>query len=102
MSSDQLEEVLPAEAGCFDDLVEGSSGEVAAVHRNHDAVTVVGMAEDVVAALGAVELPAAALQRSDCLSRRDAREAGRHALTVTRSISIGPGIGSPCASSDSR
>jgi hypothetical protein len=35
------------------------------------------------------------------LAWRDGREPRRHAATVTRSISIGPGMGSPCATSDS-
>ena len=76
--------------------------EVAAMHRYDDAVLVVGVAKDVMASLCSVEAPATAFQGADRFSRRDAGEAWRHALTVTRSISIGPGIGSPCASSDSR
>ena len=71
------------------------------MHRDDDPMSVIGMAEDVMASLAPIELPAAALQGADRLARRDGREARRHAATVTRSISTGPGIGSPCATSDS-
>lgn len=71
------------------------------MHRDDDPMGVIGMPEDVVAPLDPVELPTAALQRASRLARRDGREPRRHAATVTRSISTGPGIGSPCATSDS-
>lgn len=71
------------------------------MHRDDDPMSVIGVTEYVVAPLDSIELPATALQRADCLARRDGREPRRHAATVTRSISTGPGIGSPCATSDS-
>jgi hypothetical protein len=71
------------------------------VHWDDDPMSVIGMPEDVVAPLHPITLPAAALQGADRLARRDGREPRRHAATVTRSISTGPGIGSPCATSDS-
>jgi hypothetical protein len=72
------------------------------MHWYDDAMRVIGVPEDLVAALGAVQLPATPLKRSSCFAWRYGRQPRRHTLTVTRSISIGLGIGSPCASSDSR
>ena len=71
------------------------------MHRDDDPMSVIGVPEDVVAAFDPIELPAAALQPADRLAWRNGREPWRHAATVTRSISTGPGIGSPCATSDS-
>lgn len=71
------------------------------MHWDDDSMSVIGMMEDVMAPLDPIELPAAALQRANRLARRDGREPWRHAATVTRSISTGPGMGSPCATSDS-
>lgn len=81
--------------------VERPSREVPGVHRYDDAMRVIGMPEDVVAALDPIKLPTAPLQRADRLPRRDRGESRRHAATVTRSISTGPGMGSPWATSDS-
>lgn len=99
--SEKLQELSAIQAGGADDLVERSLGQVATMHRDDDPVGVIGMPEDVVAPLDPIELPAAALQCADRLARRDRRQPRRHAATVTRSISTGPGIGSPCATSDS-
>lgn len=71
------------------------------MHRDNYAMSVIGVTEDMVASLDPIELPAAALQRADHLAWRDGREPRRHAATVTRSISTGPGMGSPCATRDS-
>lgn len=100
-ASEKLQELGAIQAGGADDLVERALGQVAAVHRDDDTMSVIGMPEDVVAPLDPIELPAAALQGADHLARRDGREPRRHAATVTRSISTGPGIGSPCATNDS-
>ena len=100
-SSEKVQKLGAIQARGADDLVERSLGQVTAVHRDDDSMSVIGMPEDVVAPLDPIELPAAALQSADRLARRDAREPRRHAATVTRSISTGPGIGSPCATSDS-
>lgn len=99
--SEKLQELGTIQAGGADDLVERALGQVATVHRDYDPVGVIGVPEDVMAPLDSIELPAAALQRADRLARRDRRKPWRHAATVTRSISTGPGMGSPCATSDS-
>jgi len=99
--SEKLQELGAIQTGGADNLVERALGQVATVHRDDDSVGVIGVAEDVVAPFDPIELPAAALQCADRLPRRDGREPRRHAATVTRSISTGPGIGSPCATSDS-
>jgi hypothetical protein len=100
-ASEKLQELGAIQAGGADNLVERPLGQVAAVHRDDDPMSVIGVPEDVVAPLDPIQLPAAALQRADRLAWRDRREPRRHAATVTRSISTGPGIGSPCATSDS-
>jgi hypothetical protein len=46
---------------------------------------------------GAVELPATSLQGANRLARCHGRKPRHQASTVTRSISIGAGSGSPCA-----
>lgn len=102
LASEQFQEFVPAHAGGFDDLIERALGEIAAVHRDNDTVTMFGVPEDVVAPLHTVELPATAFESSNRLARCDGRKPRRHASTVTRSISIGPGTGSPWASRDSR
>lgn len=100
--SEELDELGTIQSGGVDDLVERALGQVAAMHRDDDPMSVIGMPEDVMAPLDPIEFPATALQRANRLARRDGREPRRHAATtVTRSISTGPGIGSPCATSDS-
>jgi hypothetical protein len=99
--SEKLQELGAIQAGGVDDLIKRSLGQVAAVHRDDDPMSVIGMPEDVMAPLDAIKLPAAALQSANHLAWRDGREPRRHAATVTRSISTGPGMGSPCATSDS-
>lgn len=99
--SEKLQELGAIQARGADDLVERTLRQVSAVHRDNDPVSVIGVPEDVVAPLGPIKFPSAALQCADGLARRDGREPRRHAATVTRSISTGPGIGSPCATSDS-
>lgn len=71
------------------------------MHRDYDPMWMIRVPENVMAALHAVQLPAAALKSADRLPRRDRGESRRHAATVTRSISTGPGMGSPWATSDS-
>lgn len=100
--SEEFQELLSAYAGRFDDLSERSLGEITGVHRYDDAMAVFGMPEDLMASFDTIEFPTAPLQDTDRLARRHASEPRTHAPTVTRSISIGPGIGSPCASRDSR
>lgn len=82
-------------------MEESSAGEVSSVHWDHDPMRMVGMTEDLMAALGAVVFPAAAFEGAHGLLGRYRREPRRHAATVTRSISTGRGTGSPCATSDS-
>ena len=100
--SQQLEELVTVDPRSLDDLAERLLGQVPTVKRHHDAMPVFGMPENVVASLDTIEAPAAALQRANRLPRCHGRKPRRHAPTVTRSISIGPGIGSPWAASDSR
>lgn len=97
----KLQELGAIQARGADDLVERPLGQIAAVHRDDDPMWVIGMPEDMVAPLDPIELPAAVLQSADRLARCDGRESRCHAATVTRSISTGPGMGSPCATSDS-
>lgn len=99
--SEKLQKLGTIQPGGADNLVERALGQIAAMHRNDDPVGMVGVTEYVVAPLNSIELPAAALQCADRLAGRDRREPRRHAATVTRSISTGPGMGSPCATSDS-
>jgi hypothetical protein len=63
-SSQQVQELLPADTGGFDDLVERPSRKVAGVHRHDHAVPMVWVAEDVVTSFDAVEAPAAPFQRA--------------------------------------
>ncbi len=100
--SQQLQELIAVDSGGFNDLVEGALRQVSAMQRNDNTMAVIWMTKDVVTSLDAIEAPAAPLQHADRLTRCDGREPRRQAPTVTRSISIGPGIGSPWASSDSR
>lgn len=99
--SEKLQELDAIQARGADDLIKRALGKIAGVHRDDDPMSVIGVPEDVMAPLDPIELPATALQRADRLARRDGRQPRRHAATVTRSISTGPGIGSPCATSDS-
>lgn len=97
----QPEKFVSGRPRCIDDLVQRALRQISGVHRHDDAMRVIGMPEDVVAALNPIKLPAAPFQRADGLPRRYRGESRRHAATVTRSISTGPGIGSPWATSDS-
>lgn len=65
--SEKLQKLGAIQARGADDLVERALGQVAAVHRDDDPMSVIGMPEDVVAALDPIELPATALQRADRL-----------------------------------
>ena len=99
---EQPQELLATDARRVDDRVQRPSRQVARVHRHDHSMPMIRVTEDVVASSDAIELPAAPLQPANRLARRHRRQPRRHAETVTRSISIGPGIGSPCAWSDSR
>ena len=72
------------------------------MHWYDDAIPSIGVAEDVMASLAAVEAPTGALQSADGVPGRDPRKPWRHAPTVTRLTSTGSGIGSPWAVSDSK
>jgi hypothetical protein len=100
--SEQSQELVTADAGGVDDRVERAASQVVRVHRHDHTVPMLRVAKDVVAPPDPIELPAAPLQRAHRLPRRHRRQPRPHAETVTRSISTGPGTGSPCACSDSR
>lgn len=69
----RLQEPVAVDTRGTDDLIERPLCQIASVHRDHDPMRQVGMAENVVTALDSIELPAATFQRADRLPRRDGR-----------------------------
>jgi hypothetical protein len=93
--SEQSQELVATDTRRLDDRVERPPRKIASVHRHHHAVATVRMTEYLVASPDAIKLPAAAQSARTACRGVTAGSPWRHAETVTRSISIGPGVGSP-------
>ena len=98
---EESQELLAADLGVLENAGDEGTLEVAGMHRDYDRALLLGVDEVVVAAAGAREAPARALEDLDELFGCDGREPLAHAMTVARSIT-GSGTGQPSASSVSR
>lgn len=98
---EQPKELVAADLRILEDTGHEWALEIARMHRNDDCAAPLRMDEVVVAAAGAGEAPASALEYLDELFGGDGREPLTHAMTVARSIT-GSGTGQPSASSVSR